>query len=55
MASVSQEGVGLNVRYAPLAVTRLVAAVFFPSLRREANRSERVSRLRSTERSEAWP
>ena len=52
----SEEGVGENVRYAPLAVTRLVAAVCVcRPYAAKPNRSERVSRLRSTERSEAWP
>src|SRR5262249_58965091 len=51
-----KRGWGKNVLYAPLAVERLVAAVCVcrPDAA-EPNRRERVSRLRSTERSEAWP
>jgi len=42
--------------YAPLAVERLVAAVcVFRPYAAKPNRSERVSRLRSTEQNEAWP
>jgi hypothetical protein len=52
----SEEGVGSMMRYAALADKRLVAAgCVLPSYAAQPNRRERVSRLRSTERSEAWP
>ena len=42
----SEEGVGSNVRYAPLAVERLVAAVFvLPPYAAKPMQRERVSRL----------
>jgi hypothetical protein len=43
----SEEGVGENVRYAPLAVERLVAAgCVLPPYAAQPMRRERVSRLR---------